>query len=179
MKTFATAIALAIFGFMATSGSLAAQWVWIGGGGSFPVSDYGEYANTGFQVTGGFGLPIGESGLSVGIEGIFGQNSHSDVDGDKTNPYAIFGALGFDFGEEDEAHPYVFGGAGILWHKYSSDTTTGGTESGLGLNGGAGFVFPLGGVNGWVEGRFTHGSIEDSNTSFIGALAGISIPLGS
>lgn len=180
MKRCAFAMGLALIGLMATSGSLEAQWVWLGGGGSFPMSDYGEYADAGYQITAGVGIPIGENGLSVGIEGIYGQNNHSDVDGDKTNPLGVFANVGFDFGEATDPHPYVFGGVGLLQHRYSSDTFGDDSESGLGFNGGAGFVFPVGGINGWVEGRLTHASIGDpsSNTTFAGAVAGISIELG-
>jgi hypothetical protein len=71
-----------------------------------------------------------------------------------------------------------FGQAGLLTHRYTSDQYEGGTDSGLGLGGGAGFFFPLGGVSGWVEGRLMHASIDDETTQFFGVMAGVEFPLG-
>ena len=48
MKSLATAVVIGILGLVATSNPLSAQFMWLGGGGTFPVSDYGSYANTGF-----------------------------------------------------------------------------------------------------------------------------------
>ncbi|MEJ2203488.1 MAG: hypothetical protein P8170_05220 [Gemmatimonadota bacterium] len=154
-----------------------AQWVWIGGGGSFPVSDYGDYAKTGVLLTGGVGVPVGEEGLSLFGEAFWGQNGHSDFDGDKTNPYGFMGGVQLDMATEDQGGPYFFGEAGILFHKYSSDTFDGDTSSGFGYGAGAGYSFPLGGVNGWIEGRAMNASIDGSKTSFVSVLAGVSIPV--
>ncbi len=57
---------------------VTAQSIWFGGGGSFPVSDYSDYANTGFLLTTGVSVPVGQEGLSLFGEAFFGQNSHSD-----------------------------------------------------------------------------------------------------
>ncbi len=178
MKPIVTAVVVGILGPVATSNPLSAQFVWLGGGATFPVSDYGDYADTGFLITGGGGYPIGDSGLSITAEGFYGQNNHPDFDGDKTSPYGVMGGLEYDFGADADSGVYMFGGLGILWHKFSSDQFEESTDSGLGFGAGAGYGFPLGGINGWVEGRVTHASIDDSNTSFVGVMAGISIPLG-
>lgn len=179
MKKLATAVLLAFLGLAANHQSAAAQSVYLGGGGSFPMSDYGDYADTGFLLVGGGTFPLGEGGLSASVEGFYGQNSHSDVDGDKTNPYGFMGGLIYGFGDPDSGPaPYVFGEAGLMWHKYSSDTFGDASESGFGYGGGAGVGFPLGGIDAWVEGRLMNASIEDSNTMFLGAVAGISISLG-
>ena len=179
MKSFTTIAVLGFLGLLATSNPLSGQFVFLGGGATIPVSDYGEYADTGFLVTGGAGFPVGETALVIGAEGFYGQNSHSDIDGDKTSPYGVMGMLQYDFaGPNAESSLYVLGEAGILWHKFSSDLFEESTDSGLGLGGAAGYYFPLGGISGFVEGRVMHASIDDSNTTFVGAIAGISIPLG-
>ncbi len=180
MKSLATAVVIGILGLVATSNPLSAQSVWIGGGGTFPTSDYGDFANTGFLFMAGAGLPVGDQGVSVGVGGYYGQNNHEAVDGDKTNPYGFTGYVEYDFsGPDAEGGLYVLGEAGILWHKYSSDTSVDTSESGFGYAGALGYGFPLGGVNGWVEGRFMQASISDANTQFLGIVAGISIPFGS
>lgn len=162
---------------------LAAQSVWVGGGGSVPLGDYGDYANTGFLAVAGVAIPVGDGGLDVFGEGFFGQNSHSDVDGDKTNPYGFMGGAQFTFGEADATQGlYVFGEVGILFHKYGSDDFEGSTDSGLGYGAGAGYFFPLGGLNGWIEARAMSASTGDGDssgkTSFLGLLAGVNFPLG-
>ncbi len=155
-----------------------AQSIWFGGGGAFPVSDYSDYANTGFLLTTGVSVPVGQEGLSLFGEAFFGQNSHSDVDGDKTNPYGFMGGVELDLANEGLAGPYFFGEVGLLFHKYGSDSFEGSTDSGLGYGAGAGWHFPLGSVNGWVEARAMNASIDDSKTSFVGLLAGLAIPVG-
>ena len=179
MKSLATAAIVGMLALMTTSNPLSAQSVWIGGGGTFPTSDYGDFANTGFVFMAGAGLPVGDQGLSLGGGGFYGQNNHEAIDGDKTNPYGLMGYVEYDFaGRDAERGFYVIGELGVLWHKFSSDTSPETTESGFAYGGAAGYFFPLGGVNGWVEGRFTQASISDANTSFLGIVAGIGIPLG-
>ena len=179
MKSLATTAVIGIFGLLATSNPLSAQFVWIGGGATFPTSDYGEFANTGFQFEAGVGTPVGDQGLNLGVGGFYGQNNHETVDGDKTNPYGFLGMVEYDFaGPDADRSFYVIGNLGVLWHKFSSDTSPEATESGFAYGGAAGYVFPLGGVDGWVEGQFTQASISDGNTQFFGILAGVSIPLG-
>jgi hypothetical protein len=179
MKKLATIAFLAALGVAATSTAAAAQFVYVAGGPTFPMSDYGDFANTGFQIAGGVGIPVGENGLSVFAEGSWGQNNHSDVDGDKTNPITVMGGLQYEFDTGGNLTPYVFGMGGILWHKYASDTFTGSTDSGFGYGGGVGAAFPLGSLTGAVEGRITNASINDFNTMYTSILAGIGIPLGS
>jgi hypothetical protein len=177
MKRFAGVVgAVALLSLCAPTPGQA-QSVWFGGGGSFPVSDYGDYAKTGLLLIGGVSVPVGQEGLSVFGEGFFGQNGHSDFDGDKTNPYGFMGGVTLDLGTEDQGGVYFFGEAGILFHKFASDTFEGETSSGFGYGAGAGYWVPLGGVSGWIEGRAMNASIEGSKTSFVAVLVGVSIPV--
>jgi hypothetical protein len=156
---------------------VTAQSIWFGGGGSFAVSDYNVYANTGFLLTTGVSVPVGQEGLSLFGEGFFGQNSHDDA-GDKTNPYGFMAGVELDLANEGRAGLYFFGEVGVLFHKYGSDTFEESTESGLGYGAGAGWHFPLGSINGWVETRAMNASIDGEKTSFVGVLAGVSVPVG-
>jgi hypothetical protein len=180
MKSFVAAAVVGILALMATSNPLAAQGVWIGGGATFPTSDYGEVANTGYLLTAGVGTSVGSGGLSVGVEGFYGQNS-TDTDGNKFNPYGFFGQVSYDLGGADaERGIYVLGQLGMAWDKFSSETLPAldGSDSGFAYGGAVGYFLPLGGVNGWVEGKFTQASISGSNIQWFGILAGISIPFG-
>ena len=122
MKSLTTAGVIGILALMTTSNPLSAQAVWIGGVGTFPTSDYGEYANTGFLFMAGAGLPVGDPGVSVGLGGYYGQHNHEAADGDKTNPYGLPGYV-----EDDRAGPaaertfYALGEWGVLWHEFGSD----------------------------------------------------------
>ena len=143
------------------------------------MSDFGGYANTGFELEAGVGTFVGDQGVSLHVGGSYGQNNHEAIDGDKTNPYGFKGLVEYDFaGRDADRSFYVIGELGVLWHKFSSDTSPETTDSGFAYGGAAGYFFPLGGVGGWVEGRFTQASIDDENTSFFGIVAGISIPFG-
>ena len=183
MKKLATALFLAFLGLTVSSSSVSAQFIFIGGGPTFPMSDYGDYANTGFLITAGGGFPLGENGLNVIVEGGYGQNSHSGTDGDKTNPITVMGGLEYDFNTSGEGiNPYAYGIAGLMWHKYTSDTFGSDTQSAFGYSGGLGVGFPLGGVNGWVEGKIANAAFDEGgtsyNTMYAGVVAGISVNVG-
>ncbi len=181
MKLLATVAVLGTLAIAAISNPLSAQWVWLGGGATFPTSDYGDFANTGYNFMAGVGANVGTSGLNVGAEGFYGQNNH-DTDGDKTTPYGFLGSVGYNVsGPDADRSVYVFGTLGALWHKFSSETlpATDDSEAGFAYGGGAGYFFPLGGVDGWIEGRFTQASISGANTQYFAINAGISIPFGS
>lgn len=163
----------------------AAQGIYIGVGPTFPISDYGDYANTGFLAIGGVLIPLGDGPASLVIEGFYGQNSHTeDAGSGKTNPLGAMGGVVLDFAAEGEAGPYLFGEAGLLVHKYSPETGEGDSESAFGFGGGAGYGFPLGGLSAWIEGRYMSASFDaevgtgSETTAFAGIVAGITIPLG-
>ncbi len=179
-KRLAICAVVGLLGLAATSNPLSAQFVFLGGGATLPVSDFGDNAGTGFTIEGGFGHPVGDTDLSVFAEGFFGRNTHSDVEGEKTSPHGLMAGMIYSFPRADsDSTFYVFGQLGILWILFSSDVFEESTNSGLGLGAGAGYAFPLGSLlTGFVHGRVTHASISDENTSFVGVVSGISIPLG-
>ena len=179
MKLFATVAALGTLTIAATSSPLSAQGAWLGGGATIPTSDYSDYANTGFLLTAGVGTSVGDGGLGVAVEALYGQNNH-ETDGDKTTPWGFMGQVAYNLaGPGAESGIYVLGQLGVLWHKFSSATLPEGSESGFAYGGAVGYGFPLGGADGFVEGKFIQASISDENTRFLGILAGVSIPFGS
>ncbi|MFC1661324.1 hypothetical protein ACFL3S_07735 [Gemmatimonadota bacterium] len=175
---------VALLAFLAFSPiHVSAQSLYFGGGATIPTSDYGDYADTGLMAVAGIDFPVGPEGLSVFGEGFFGQNGHSDIDGDKTLPFGAMGGLLLNLAPGADAGVYVFGQAGIMVHKYSSDEYDGDSESAFGYGGGAGYGFPLGGIDAWVEGRYMSASFDSelggsATTAFIGIMAGISIDIG-
>jgi hypothetical protein len=161
----------------------AAQSVYVGAGPSFPTGDYSDYAKTGFLVVGGVTYEIA-SQVSVYGEGFWGQNDH-DEEGDKTNPVGVMAGLMYAFPVTGSpVMPYVFGGAGVMWHRYSSDTFGDSSDSAFGYEGGAGVVVEVGGLALFGEGRYMAASFDagseglsDESTAFFAAVLGLSFNL--
>ena len=171
--------ALAALSFTLPS-QASAQGVFLGAGATIPMGDY-DYADPGWMLDAGVTFPINENGLYLFVDGMFGSNKHGDFDGDKTNLLGGFGGIEMVFAEPGEAGPFVFGQVGFLKHDYKSDHSEHETsDNGLAFGGGAGYSIPIGGLNGWVLGRYILGKFdgEDGNTTFLGVSAGVSIPLG-
>ena len=157
----------------------SAQGIYFGAGATFPTGDYGNYAKTGYVGVAGVSFSVGPAGLSVFGEGFYGQNSHSDVDGDKTYPYGGMAGLLYDLAPENEGGIYFFGQLGAMVHKYGSDEFEETSETGFGFGGGAGYGFPLGGgTEIFVEGRYMQGNFDYENTTFFGLVGGVALTLG-
>jgi len=150
----------------------------LGAGVTFPSGDYGDYANAGWLGSAGVGFPIGDAGLAVGAEAFYGQNNHDSPPspkGDKTLPYGALGFVQYSFGNLDRLHPYVLGGAGLMVHKYSSDTFKGDSDTKFAYTFGAGVSYPLGGTTGlYGEGRY----YGRDGTNFVGILGGLYVTFG-
>jgi len=160
---------LAAFAFLAFAIPAQAQTtLYIAGGATFPTGDFGEYANTGWMAAGGAIFGLGDSGFGVGGEIFYGQNNHGsdEVDLDsKTSPYGIMAIADYAFGSEGSIRPYVFGGLGVLVHRFSAEGFEAESESQFGYQAGAGLGFPIGL---FIEGRY----MGSSDTNYFGALAG-------
>jgi len=154
-----------------------AQSIWWGAGVTFPSGDYSEYAKTGYLGVAGLSFPVGPEGLAVIGEGFFGQNSH-DLDGDKTYPWGGMAGLLYDLAPANVGGFYFFAQAGVMVHKYSSDTSEGSSDTGLGFGGGAGYGFPLGNTELFLEGRYMQGSFDAGGTGFFGVVGGVALSLG-
>ena len=160
---------VAAFAFLAFAVPAQAQTtLYIGAGGSFPTGDFADYAETGWMGVGGVVFGMGDSGFGVGGEIFYGQNNHS-VEGvdlnSKTTPYGIMAIADYSFGSPDGLQPYLFGGLGLMVHKFSGDGFESESESQFGYQFGAGLAFNFGL---FIEGRYM--GAED--TQYFGALAG-------
>ena len=178
---------LAAFATMAFAIPAQAQTtLYVGAGGSFPTGDFGEYAETGWMGAVGALFAVGPVGL--GAEFFYGQNGHKDeasfFENEKTTPYGFMAIVDYSFGQAGAIQPYVFGGLGIMWHKFSGDGIDSESESGFGYQFGAGVAFPIGATSSlFAEGRYL-GSSEmgegefAETTNYFGLLAGFAFTVG-
>lgn len=175
--------ALALTLAAAVTGSAHAQrpFVYLGGGVTIPVSVYKneDGAKTGWMGVAGVGVPIGDNGLTLGGEAMYGSNSHeAPPEGDKTNLYGASGWATYRFGDTEKPGIYLLGSIGMLKHDYRSETfpdEQGGNFE-LAWSGGAGVDIPVGtgGTTFWVEARY----MSRGDTRFVPIFAGVSVALG-
>lgn len=173
------AVALAFIGLSVPSNAQAQGSLYLQGGATFPTSDYGEFAKTGWMAIGGYVFDV-SGGIALGIEGFYGQNSHDDtildvLDGDRTDLYGGMGTVSYFFKMDSSITPYVFGGAGYLVHKWVTDLTSGGgSEGSFAWEFGGGVGFPLSeSIDLYGEGRYMAGTGDNSGTKLWGLFAGL------
>lgn len=148
--------------------------VTLGGGLTIPTGEYGDYAKTGWLTALGVTRSVGGKGMWVGGELVYGSNSHSDVVGDKTNLPGVLGNLGYRFGDDKKAGPYLFAAAGIMNHQYKSNQYASESEWAFAYGLGAGVDIPAGKMALWVEARY----LSRDGTNLIPLMVGVSIPVG-
>ena len=165
------------FLFALTPAALSAQtYLFLGGGGSFPVNNFGNFAQSGWLVSAGAGFPLGQEGVSVAVEGFYGENKHEGAAGGKTNPYGAMAEIVYTFGERGKIQPYLLGGAGLMIHKFTPGATgESSSSSQVGYTFGAGVAVPLGQtLEIYGEGRY----FGSRDTVFMGGLVGLAFFLG-
>ena len=178
-RLISISLAAASLALFAPADSSAQATGFLSAGAAVPIGDYGDYANTGWLAQGGVGFAVGTGGVSAGVGGFFGSNSHT-TDGDKTNLYGAMAFALFTMGEEGSVQPYVFGGPGFMTHSYKSESfpAAEGSESALAAAAGAGVNIPVGGLTGYLEGMVLSGFGDLEDTKLVAVSAGVNIPLG-
>ena len=169
--------------------------LYLGAGGGFPSGDFSEYAKTGFLGVGGvlFNIPS-VANLGAGVEGFYGSFSHDDYDlgtipttsanfssvagaaaSDKTDIYGVMGIVDYGFDTGGALKPYVFGGLGLLVHKYKTDIADlSESKSYFGYQFGAGLAFGISkSMSIFGEGRY----MGATDTQLWALLAGLAFEL--
>ena len=125
----------------------------VSGGLSLPMSDLGDFSNSGYNVN--LGLAFGAPLIPVGarIEGGFssfdgkGGGSTTRIASATANAVLNLGPTG--------AAPYLIGGLGIYNRRFDSDVTdVSNSQTSAGVNIGGGIRFPLGGISTFLEARY-------------------------
>ena len=187
------AVALAFIGLSVPSHAQAQGSLYLQGGATFPSSEYGDFAKTGWMAIGGYVFDV-SGGIALGVEGFYGQNSHDDYDitgtlstgalfssvagaaaGDRTDLYGGMGTVSYFFNLDSSLTPYVFGGAGYMVHKYVTDISgLSGSEGSFAWEFGGGVGFPLSeSIDLYGEGRYMAGTGDISGTKLWGLFAGL------
>jgi opacity protein-like surface antigen len=142
----------------------------LGGGPTFPTSDYKDVAKTGWMGMGGVTVSLPALPIQIRGEGLYGRNSHDDTTGDRTDLYGAMAnvSLSFPLGP---VKPYIIGGFGTLNHHYAPGTAGVDSENEWKAvyGGGVGINFSLVMLGVFVEGRY----LKRGDTSFIPVMVGI------
>jgi len=154
----------------------------LGGGATVPLSDFGDFAKTGFHGLVAVSFAPSSFPLGIQIDGMYQRLKNEDfVTGDRSSQ--ILQGTGnliykFKSSEESKFRPYLIGGAGIYNFKQVSGDDVAGPDEGntgtdFGLNGGAGFDFKAGSIGLFLEGRFHNVFSSGPNIRFIPITLGI------
>jgi hypothetical protein len=181
-RTVCLALAGAFYAMAAAGGVSAQATIVLGGGLSLPTGDYNTYAKPGWLGHAGVDFPVGDAGLSVGAHGFFGSNNHDEavagvLAGDKTNLYGGVASVGYAIQTTSSLTPQIFGLAGIMTHAYKS-TSGDDSQAAFAAGGGVGIGFPLGSIQGVIEGTYLSGFGKNKDTHIFGVDVGVGIPLG-
>jgi hypothetical protein len=170
MKGTKAGIILALLMAVGTAPLAAQVGFFVGGGPTFPTSDYDDYAKTGWMGMAGVGFSLPALPIQIRGEGLYGRNSHDDTSGDRTDLYGGMANVTFSF-PLGPVKPYLVGGLGMLNHHYAPGTD--GVESEnewkAVYGGGVGINLSLAVVGLFIEGRY----LKRSDTSIIPVMVGI------
>ena len=179
MKRLGSALLAGAVAVLVSAAPAGAQYIFLGGGATIPVSDYKDFAKTGWIATGGVGFDIGSRGLWVELQGYYGSNKHEGTSGDKTDLLSGMGALGYTFSPEAKVTPWVMAGVGFLSHKFKPGSGGSSSSTSFAYEAGAGLAFMASSrLHIWTGGQFTSGTGDNSGTKFISLLLGVSIGIG-
>lgn len=151
----------------------------VGGGVTVPLSDFGDFAGTGFHGLAAVGFQPANLPVGFQIDGMYQRFGIDEAPDDfDANWQIIQGTANvvytFVTAEESTFHPYLIGGVGLYNQKLTGDDA-GDAESNtdFGINAGAGFDFQAGSVGLFVEGRFHNVFSDPENTNFIPITVGV------
>lgn len=139
------------------------------------MSDYSDFAKSGWMAQAGIGIDIGTKGLWADVEGFYGSNDHDDGSGDKTNLLGGLAVLGYSISPQSNVSPYLLGGLGFTRHTFDPATGSNVSSTDFAYTGGAGLGFRVSPkVLFYVEGRYMGG-----DTQWVPIMAGITINFGT
>jgi hypothetical protein len=149
MRSLMSVLALAGLLSLAPFGDAGAQARFsVAGGIAAPMSDLGDAADVGYNVTAGLNFDLGGLPIDARLEGSLSSFGLQDFPEDVRILNATANAV-VNLGQQRES-PYLIGGLGI----YNSKFGNAGSESAAGVNLGGGLRFVIGELNTFFEARY-------------------------
>ncbi len=151
----------------------------VSGGLSLPTGDFGEVLNSGYNITGHvYFTPVSLQAVRVRGDVSFDRWA---FDGSGANSRRAFGVIGnvvYDFPTQSTSmvRPYVLGGLGLFNTNTTVQTSVAevsGSNTNLGLQGGAGLAFQLSGFSTFVEGKIVNVFTDNTNVSYVPITFGV------
>jgi opacity protein-like surface antigen len=140
----------------------------IAAGAAIPMSDFSDFASTGFNGTVTLGFNPALIPLGVRIDGAYNQFSLKGVS-ENARIASATGNLVYSI-PSTGVSPYLIGGIGF----YNLSSSGGGSsENDFGWNVGGGIKMPLSGFDTFIEARFNQVQTQDISTRFIPITFGI------
>ena len=139
---------------------------------AFPTSDFGNVANTGYNVTVAVGYKPELTPIGIRAEAAYNEFGSKIFNGNVNIP-AFTGNLVFGL-PMGTLSPYAIGGAGL--YRTNVDVNGGGSagENHFGFNIGGGLKIPLGtSFETFVEARYHHVTVNGGSFSFIPVTFGV------
>jgi hypothetical protein len=151
--------------------------LFLGGGATVPMGDYGDYAKTGYMASVGVGRDFGSGRVFAFVDGFYGKNSHETEDESTT---LIGGGANIGISTTGSSPRfYAYGGLGLQNHKFNpAGGGDGGSETNPYGRGAVGISLGNGSTTFWIEVGMLQGFGGDGgNTGYLPLLAGVSIGL--
>jgi len=190
-RSAAAVVAAAVLGLVLTSTASAQLRGIVGAGLSVPTGDFASDAGGGAQAGGGAvflgaeWMPRGTL-FGVRLEGDFNQFCTTfcdDIGGNLDIKWRLLnvnlnGVLEMPVGEGARLRPYALAGIGVYNYKlYGSDvpSTTPGSGTKVGLNGGLGLNYDVGRLGIFAEGRFHNVFADANDIQYVPLMVGVRV----
>jgi hypothetical protein len=177
MKRLSSLIALGMMAVtLASPASAQKVSLLVGAGPTFPMGDFGDFAKTGWLASVGARTSLTTLPVLIGLELLYGSNSHSDVDGDKTNLPGALLNVSYRLGDPAGPGAFLIGSVGAISHQYRSESFPDleGSETDVAFGVGAGIEYPMSSLVLFVMARY----LTRDGTNFIPVQVGVAIPIG-
>lgn len=151
-------------------------------GAGFPLGDFGDVADVGFQGAAIAAVRPGSGRLALAAKASYGRAPHA-IEGDRSDLVGLSALARYPLIDAEGGRLSALWGAGVLWHSRRSDRFPGldATRVGAAVDVGLAASRPVGGVRLLVSLFYTRGlgalDSESFPTELMAASIGITVPL--
>ncbi len=151
----------------------------VSGGLSLPMGDFGEPLNSGYNITGHvYFKPASLQAVRLRGDVSFDRWAFDGSGDNSRRALGVIGNVVYDFPTPSSSmiRPYVIGGVGLFNSKTTVKTSVAeisGSNTNIGLQGGAGLAFQLSGFSTFVEGKIVNVFTDNTNASYVPITFGV------